>query len=269
MTAPSKYCGQTVVLATKHGKERLLGRTFRLALGATISTPPGIDTDTLGTFTGEVERIGTPREVAIRKARWGLSVTGEALGLASEGSFGPHPQIPWVASDHELLAFVDEERGIEVVEAFLSNETNYAHCSARKPDELGDFLRRALFPSHALIVHPKDGIESGLLIKGIADDKALADAVVQCAQASQDGLAHVETDMRAHVNPSRQKVIRRAGLLLARRLRSLCPTCETPGWGQTGLEKGLPCESCNAPTAWVNREIIPVAISRSIWRCAQ
>ena len=131
MTAPSKYCGQNVVLATKHGKERLLGHTFRLALGATIGTPPGIDTDTLGTFTGEVERIGTPREVAIRKARWGLSVTGEALGLASEGSFGPHPQIPWVASDHELLAFVDEELGIEVVEAFLSNETNYAHSPTR------------------------------------------------------------------------------------------------------------------------------------------
>ncbi len=64
MAVPSKYCRQTVVLATRHDKERLLGRTSRLVLGATISTAFGIDTDTLSTFKGEVERFGTPREVS-------------------------------------------------------------------------------------------------------------------------------------------------------------------------------------------------------------
>ncbi len=182
MTAPSKYCGQTVAVATKHGKERLLGRTFRLAPGATISTPPGIDTDTLSTFTGEVERIGTPREVAIRKARWGLSITAEALGLASEGSFGPHPQIPWVAADHELLAFVDEERGIEVVESVFRERTNYTHCKARQVNGLNEFLCQAQFPSHALIVRPNDGTKPELLFKEILDQKAPTNAIAQCSQ---------------------------------------------------------------------------------------
>lgn len=171
-----------MAVATKHGKERLLGRTFRLAPGATISTPPGIDTDTLSTFTGEVERIGTPREVAIRKARWGLSITAEALGLASEGSFGPHPQIPWVAADHELLAFVDEERGMEVVESVFRERTNYTHCKARQVNGLNEFLCQAQLPAHALIVRPNDGTKPELLFKEILDQKAPTNAIAQCSQ---------------------------------------------------------------------------------------
>jgi len=123
----------------------------------------GVDTDNLGTFTGEIARVGTPRQVAIAKARLGLLSTGEQLGLANEGSFGPHPQIPWLAVDHELLAFVDQELGIEAIESVVTDKTNFGHCGARHVGDLGQFLQRSRFPSYALIVRPNDGIKPGFL----------------------------------------------------------------------------------------------------------
>jgi hypothetical protein len=89
------YRGQVAVLTTKHGKERTVARQLRVALGVVATVPREIDTDLLGTFTGEVEQVGTPREVAISKARLGMRASGISLGLSSEGSFGPHPLIPF------------------------------------------------------------------------------------------------------------------------------------------------------------------------------
>jgi len=254
-----RYRGRTVVLTTKHSNERSVARPFRSAMGVTVKVPVDIDTDTLGTFTGEIARVGTPSEVAISKARLGLSSTGETLGLASEGSFGPHPHIPWLAVDHELLAFVDQDLGIEVIESVVTDKTNFGHCRARHADELGEFLQRSLFPSHALIVRPNDGIKPGFLFKGIVDNHALASAVALCSSASADGLALVETDMRAHMNPTRRRVIRQAAIKLVRRLCTGCPACGAPGWGQTGTEIGLPCSTCGEPTEMVNREVFGCA----------
>lgn len=253
------YRGRTVILTTKHGKERSVARPFRSAMGVTVKVAVDIDTDTLGTFTGEIARMGTPREVAMSKARLGLSTTGEKLGLASEGSFGPHPHIPWLAADQELLAFVDQDLGIEVVESVVTDTTNFGHFRARHADELGEFIQRSLFPSHALIVRPNDGIKPGFLFKGIVDKHALSSAVALCSSASDDGLALIETDMRAHMNPTRRKVIRQVAIKLVRRLCKLCPACGAPGWGQTGTEIGLPCGVCGEPTELVNWEIFGCA----------
>lgn len=253
------YWGRTVVLTTKHGKERSVARPFRSAMGVTVKVAVGIDTDTLGTFTGEIARAGTPREVAISKARLGLLSTGEHLGLANEGSFGPHPQIPWLAVDHELLAFVDQELGIDFIESVVTDKTNFGHCRAQRADDLGEFVQRSLFPSHALIVRPNDGIEPGFLFKGIVDGHALASAVALCSSASGDGMAHVETDMRAHMNPTRRRVIRQVAIKLVRRLCTGCPACGAPGWGQTGTEIGLPCSTCGEPTEIVNQDVFGCA----------
>jgi len=260
MTHAGPYRGRTAVLATQHGKERVVARPLHAAVGLIVTVPAEINTDLLGTFTGDVKRTGTPREVAIRKARLGMAATGVPLGLASEGSFGPHPLMPFVcASDYELMVFVDDEIGFTVVEGILTEVTNFDHCAAQSLSDMVDFLPRARFPSHALIVRPNEGLKPDLLFKGIADHAALAHAVRLCAAASADGLAHVETDMRAHVNPTRQKAIRRAAFRLARRLASLCPSCGTPGWGGTGVERGLPCKACGTPTELVRHEIFGCA----------
>ena len=252
---PHPYQGRKVALATKHQKEQVLGPPLRAAVGLEMCVPDDLDTDLLGTFSGEVDRHGTPREVALRKARLGMNAAGLTLGLASEGSFGPHPQLLLVPADHELLAFVDDEGGIEVVEQILSSKTNFAHDAAKTVDDLKEFFVRARFPSHGLIVRPNSGLQPGLLFKGITKFDALKEALEQCASASADGLAHVETDMRAHMNPTRRQVLREVATGLGRRLATLCPECGAPGWGLVDVVRGLPCEWCGGETDFVRTEI--------------
>ena len=253
MTHP--YQGRQVVLATKHQKEQVLGPPLQSAVGLSLCLPDNLDTDLLGTFTGEVERVGSPRETAIQKARWGMAVMDMSLGLASEGSFGPDPQILFVPTSHELLAFVDDERGITVIEQIIDPETNYDHVAAHDLTTLEKFLTRVQFPSHGLIVRPNSGLQPGLLFKGITDTASLQDAVKTCSSSSEDGLAHVETDMRAHMNPTRRKVLKKVAQMLGQRLATLCPQCSTPGWGRVDLIKGLPCEWCGEKTLLTHTEV--------------
>ncbi|SMC05894.1 hypothetical protein SAMN00768000_2515 [Sulfobacillus thermosulfidooxidans DSM 9293] len=264
MTPGSKrnhpYHGQKVALATKHEKEHVVGPPLQEIVGLEVCVPPHLDTDVLGTFSGEIPRNGTPAEVVIQKARMGMDALGLPLGLASEGSFGPHPQLLFVPGHHELLAFVDDRLGIEVTEQILSTETNYAHIEAHHVDDVTDFLQRAQFPSHGLIVRPNSGFSSGLLFKGIINLEDLKKAIEQCRSASEDGLAHVETDMRAFMNPSRQRVLHELAIKLAHRLASLCPHCRTPGWGKVDVVRGLPCAWCGEETLLVRGEIFGCAL---------
>lgn len=262
VTNTFRYDRRIVVLATKHGKERAISRPFAAALGARVTVPPDLDTDILGTFTGEVPRIGSPKEVALRKARLGIQLCGQPLGLASEGSFGPHPQIPWVYANLELLVFVDEELGLELTETLFTRDTNFGHCNARNLEEAKEFFEGARFPSHGLIVRPNDRVEANLLFKGILDLPTVASAIARCAAVSADGLAHIETDMRAHMNPTRRMAIRRVAFRLARRIATVCPACGAPGWGIEDTERGLPCEECGAPTELVRFELF------CCWRCS-
>ncbi len=257
----STYTGRPVVLATKHGKEGCIARPFRAALGLEVRVPVDLDTDILGTFTGEIDRVGSPREVAIRKARLGMSALGESLGIANEGSFIPHPQFPWVYVDHEVMVFVDEERGLELCESYLTTDTNFGHYSAATDEGLEEFVCNSKFPSHGLIVRRNDEIHPEFLFKGITERVSLIKAIHACATSSCDGLARIETDMRAHQNPTRRKAIRRLAFRLARRIATPCPNCESPGWGFEDTVAGLPCGECGTPTTLAQFEIF------RCWRC--
>jgi hypothetical protein len=184
-----------------------------------------------------------------------------SLGLAIEGSFGPFPSWPMIPADHEILVFLDDELGLEVVEQWLSPETNFASVAVHPADadELADFLDRVKFPSHGLIVRPHSGLQEGYLWKGIVDPAVLHDAVARAAAVSQDGMAHVETDMRAHMNPSRQQVLAVLAGRLGERLAAACPACGAPGWGLVDVVRGLACESCGAATPLVKAEVFGCA----------
>ncbi|HEX8994673.1 MAG TPA: DUF6671 family protein [Ktedonobacterales bacterium] len=253
------YAGERVELATKHSKESAIAPALAERLGLRVHTPLGLDTDALGTFTGEVERVGSPREVAARKARLALEVTGHWLGLASEGSFGPHPVIPFVPADDEWLALVDDRRGIVVYERFISLETNFGGVEVRPEDDLTPFLARARFPSHGLIVRPEGPLRLDVLYKGVTDSATLRKAVGRCAALSPQRRARVETDMRAHQNPTRMAVIAEVARRLALRLERQCPACGCPGWGMVETAPGLPCEACGTATDLALHEV---------WLCA-
>ncbi|CAN5499248.1 hypothetical protein BH10CYA1_BH10CYA1_61740 [soil metagenome] len=257
-----RYRGKTAVLTTKHEKFRPIGKPILAGLGMSLVCPEGIDTDSLGTFSGEIERTGTPLQTAVRKARLGMSMTGLPFGFANEGSFAPHPQLFFIPANQEFMVFIDDQLGIEIAERIVSTETNFAHANVSSLADAEEYLSRVRFPSHGLIVRPHHedkslidkvgralwGGNSGTLIKGICDRALLAEAIDTCKAQSKDGLAQIETDMRAHMNPMRQRVIRKVAIKLVRRLQRTCAECDCPGWGITGAAGSLRCEECGYPS---------------------
>jgi hypothetical protein len=264
MSSLSPYCGVAVALATRHGKERVIGPALRHGLGARLLHVTSVDTDALGSFCGQVPRQGTALEACLAKAEAALAAGGTACAIASEGSFGPHPQLPLLPAGMECLVFLDRRRGMTITEQGLAPRTNFAHrlvgavAASGADPELMAWLSRIGFPRHRLIVRAHLGGGAGSVEKGLGGWDELAPAMARAAAASSDGLALVETDMRAHCNPTRMAAIRRLTFRLVRRLARPCPACQSPGWGVVDQRPGLPCAECGLPTA-MTRALI--------WRC--
>lgn len=239
MNIGSRYQSKRFDLATKHNKARLIQPHFNHLLQVKIKEI-NVDTDLLGTFSGEVERVGNSLETAIKKAKLGIQVTGNPYALASEGSITADPFIPFITADIETLVFIDEELEITVYETLISNEI-IASTTNTVNNNLDDFLKRADFPNHALIVKPNIGKGA---FKGIRDRATLEDAINRSRDLSLDGEAIIESDLRAMCSPSRQENISKVGLKLAQRLSNTCPDCQTPGWGLKSYTRGVDCSDC-------------------------
>ena len=202
-----------------------------------------IDTDSFGTFSGEIERTLSPRDAALAKAEAALSVTGWDGAIASEGSIGTDPRLPFLISDREVMVFVDRLEGVVIEENHLSFEIIAAKTEYRASDDLSDFLRQADFPNHHLIVTSRsDG--SLRAIKGISDEGSLRLALEESLRRSDDGKVMIESDLRAHASPSRQANIAHLARLLAKRISKRCPSCDAPGWGRVDHLFGVECEDC-------------------------
>ena len=253
MVSQGPYCGALIALTTRHGKERALSRVFAAGLGASLQLCDH-DTDQLGTFSGEIPRLEDAAATCRAKALLGMEATGLPLGLASEASFGPHPAMPMLPVGQELLLFLDQERNLCLIEQRVEWRTNYSHLMM-EPGALPDaWLRQVRFPSHAVIARPSLP-QTGCLFKGVSSHKALAELIERCRLADPDGRVWLETDMRAHCNPTRMRSIRRLGIALVRRLQTPCSECGSPGWGLIDTEAGLPCSACGTPTELTRSEI--------------
>lgn len=239
------FKGRKILIATKHRKEEVIAPLLAESLGVEWLVSENFDTDTLGTFTGEVEREGSPLSTARNKCLRAMELYGCDLGLASEGSFGPHPALMFVPADEEWLIVIDRQNDLEIVARVLSTETNFQEAEIRTEEELLEFAERAQFPSHALILRAAKSAHKDIM-KGIRDWGHLKEAFHQLRQ--RQGSAYVETDMRAMYNPSRMKVIREATQKLLEKIESCCPECATPGFGVTDSRAGLPCSCCSSPT---------------------
>jgi hypothetical protein len=249
---PSPFAGTRVALATLHGKQVAIAPPFAAHLGAQVIAVP-LDTDALGTFSGEVPRPGSMRETATEKARRGATALGLRYGLASEGTFGPHPAVPLIAAGHEMLLLLDLESGRIIEEAMIAPATNFAHLALpADAAKLDDFLARIGFPAHAVIVRP-DGPDALPNAKGLTDRAALDDVIARLSEGGRK--LRVETDMRAHMNPTRMAAIGELADRLARRLAVPCPSCHAPGFGRVDVVRGLPCAECGTPTGLVKAEI--------------
>jgi hypothetical protein len=249
------------IVATKHGKEVALRNPMRELLGLELTAPPGLDTDLLGTFSGEIPRKSSIEATVLQKARWGLEHTEASIGLATEGSFRANPLVPFVNEHTEVIAFIDRDQGIEIVEWIRAEKQV---CGSKVVDletDIEAFLEEVQFPSHGLIVKPnqvsalKKWFSNHAIAKGIQDPEKLRSAIQKAAEVSKDQKVVIESDVRAFMNPTRMQTIAELGERLAQRLMTPCPECESPGWGRTQTVPGLPCEWCGLPTKLVKSEI--------------
>jgi len=239
------FKGRKLLIATKHGKEKVIAPVLEKTLGVSCFTTQELDTDLLGTFTGEIEREHDPITTARKKCFMAMDITNCDLAVASEGSFGPHPTIHFISSDDEFLLLIDRKNELEVIARELSIETNFNGEEIKTEQALLEFATKANFPSHALILRKSNKDFTGLS-KGITDIKQLKNCFHKLI--TDFGTAYVETDMRAMYNPTRMKIIELAAIKLADNITTYCPKCQTPGFSITEIKQGLPCEICSLPT---------------------
>lgn len=239
------FDGRLLVIATKHEKETVIAPIVEKSLGVNCVVPENFDSDQFGTFSGEIERKTSPLETARMKCYSAMDVTGCDLAVASEGSFGPHPSILFIPADDELLIFIDKKKNIEIVVRELSTDTNFNSKEINSMEELKSFAALVKFPSHALILKGKSQ-QHQKCMKGINDWDVLYE---KYQELLCNGLnISAETDMRALYNPTRMSVIRKATLKLVDKIKSVCPYCQTPGFGVTDHREGLPCSLCGFKT---------------------
>ena len=243
------FSNRVGVLATMHQKERVMAPILSRELGISVLVPENFDTDRFGTFTRDIKRAGSQVEAARFKAMAAMEMTGEAIAFASEGTFGPHPFVPGLSLNREIVIFIDQKHDIEIIGHSAALETNFNSKTIKNVDEAYAFAKQVGFPEHGLVVMVNKPSENQpLIIKGIVSDEQLIEAVTLGLSQSRDGSVHIETDMRAHYNPTRMKNIEKATLDLIGKVNQLCPDCSWPGFDLIDRKIGLPCAVCGFPT---------------------
>jgi len=231
---------KTITVATKHKKERVICPLFLEFYDCTFLESE-IDTDLLGTFSGEIERTLSPYETAIEKCKMAFKTTDADFAIASEGSFGPHPSLFFAPANEEFMLIMSRDEKLIVWAKHISTDTNYANIENPNSNQLVEFLEKIKFPSHKIIFKNKTRIEKGV------DDINVLKQFIQKSELQNESF-QIETDMRAYCNPTRMKVIEETTVKLLEKLNSFCPACETPGFSVQEVVKGLPCAQCGMKT---------------------
>lgn len=245
LIAKKYFENRKIAIATMHGKEQVIAPLLQNSLGLDTVVPQQLNTDELGTLSGEVERLLSPIEAARKKCLLAAEMTGATLAVASEGSFGPHPAYFFVPADEEILLMMDLENQWEFKAKKISTETNFSSVICHSWEEVKSFADKVLFPSHALLL--REGSDDlTKILKGVQDTGTLEREARHLLK--EFGRVHIETDMRAMYNPTRMKVIKQATEKLVQIIHTLCPSCDTPGFEIVEAKPGLPCSLCGAPT---------------------
>lgn len=245
MSDMHSFKNRDLLIATKHKKELVMSPLLEKALSVRCITDPSLDTDILGTFTGEIERKDDPLTTVRNKCLMASKSTKCDLIVANEGSFFPHPLFPISYINVEILCFMDFKNNLEIIVHEQSSETNFNGQEVKSIKDLDSFCQKVGFPYHGLILRrSKDDIVG--IVKGIHKYEQLSSYYNYFMDTY--GEVYVETDMRALHNPTRLKVIKVATEALIKKINSRCPSCDTPGYGISEHLRGLPCEICNYPT---------------------
>ena len=228
---------------------------FRRVLDAEIVVAPQLDTDELGTFSGEVPRPDALVETCAIKAELAFRSLDVDCAIANEGSYGPIDAVPLVPSGVEIMAFLDRKRGIRIIETLSDASHQLApaalqggrsqHRQGGEGDRLPALRRvRAVQQRHG----PSDQERAGH-----PGRRRLGDEPGGQALRGRHGGAD-----RRHARPSQSHAHARAAraVVAARQAAGASlPEMRCAGLRQIGNRRGLPCEGCAKPTHWVHFEI--------------
>ena len=178
--------GRHLLIASIHQKEQVLQPPLEASLKVTVSVANGLNTDLLGTFSGEVARIADPLTTARKKCELAMELPGCDLVLASEGSFGAHPSSFFLPANEEWLLLLDRKNGLEIHARHLSLETNFSGQEFRNLEDLDAFASKAGFPSHGLMLRRSKDNPEGIL-KGIKDPNQLRNAAKELLEKQVSG----------------------------------------------------------------------------------
>lgn len=240
----SFFHDRKVAIATKHQKEVAIAPLLKqyLGLGSYVAD---INTDVFGTFSGEIKRDLSPIEALKAKCFLAIEHLKCNLVLASEGSFGPHPELFFLPANEEMVLLYDTLNEVFFIGKHLTTQTNFGMMEVFSTQELINFAYHHGFPSHGLIL--KDRHENfSACYKGIQDKNKLIKCFEKLHKTNEKVV--VETDMRAMMNPTRLKSIAKATKNLIEKINTTCPKCNYPGFDVAEVKKGLPCEECGMPT---------------------
>lgn len=240
------FKGRTLIVATMHKKENVIAPILEKELGVICKTIPNLNTDNFGTFSGEIERKDTPMATVKAKALAALEKSTETLVVASEGSFGSHSASPFTSANEEMVILLDTKNKLEIRGWHLTTATNFNHQEIKTIRELMEFAERIGFPDHNLILKAKDETGKIKIWKKFEALEVLKSTAKNLLKENKS--ISIETDMRAMNNPTRMKAIENAVIDLVKNIKSLCPSCNSPGFSVFKVIRGLKCSLCNLPT---------------------
>lgn len=227
-------------LVTLHGKESIFAPALAQRWQAYLTNNSSFNTDSLGTFSGEVERRFSPVECALRKARLALTLTGADFGLGSEGSFSTGPW-GFGVINQELVACVSKMQDWFVVGHFAA-PVSVMECRYGDTNDRDRFWHK-LPNGQGVMLVSEDHIAKGVTSEAEATEILTA----WYGEHIPDDL-RIAYDLRAHQAPMRRSNIALALENLMQRLESHCTQCGQPGFWPDHHKTGLPCSACGFPT---------------------
>ena len=229
-------------LLTQHGKQELLRPCFE-EMAWQFTHTRGFDTDSLGTFSGEVERSGPPLTCAQQKAQIASELAGSDYGLGSEGSFTRAPFGLGIVNQ-EIIACTHRSGRLLAIGSYEAPFPEHS-ITIDSPDapQLVDFIKDLPEGQGCMILHNKSA-----LAKGLRNGQEISDTLHQQDQHTLAQGVEISYDLRAHFCPQRRTHIEMAADNLLQKLKRRCPKCRELGFWPDRLEPGLPCEWCGQPT---------------------
>jgi len=249
------FNNRKALLVTMHEKEKAIAPALFNTFGISLESSKYINTDVLGTFSGEIKREESPEITAWKKIQLASNDSSDII-IASEGSFFPHPNIPFVTLNHEFILLYDKKNNVLIDGQHYTTDCIYFQKEFTNEEDAIKFCVENSFPQYGVVLKTTNEYHKTLTFKDPKSLFSLSAAFKLLQNNSANGIITVESDMRAHKNPKRMQSIEKATMDLVKNMNSFCPNCHKPGFSIRKKNKGLPCSDCGFPTNEIKENVL-------------